>query len=153
MSEFRRGVRFALDLGQARIGVARCDASGVLCSPVGVWAAISAEETAKLLQRETAEDDVLEVIVGMPHDLKGNESLAGQSARAYAEELKVQLPHVVFRLVDERLTTKAARQQLRTSGYTTKTDKSLIDAVAACVLLEDALESERRTGRAPGEMV
>ncbi len=149
----RRGVRLALDLGGVRTGVARCDASGVLASPMAVWQASSAVEIQPLLSAALAEDDVLEVIVGLPTNMRGNEALAAERVREVVRELATILTTVPFRLVDERLTTAAARKQLQAAGYSTRTDKALIDAAAATILLEDALEAERRQGVAPGEVV
>ena len=149
----RKGVRLALDLGGVRTGVARCDASGVLASPMAVWQASSAAELIPLLSLALAQDEVLEIIVGLPTDLRGNEAVAAHSVRSLVHDLAVALPTVTFRLVDERLTTAAARKQLQAAGYSTRTDKALIDAAAATILLEDALEAERRQGVPPGEPV
>ena len=149
----RRGVRLALDLGSVRTGVARCDASATLSSPMAVWAVASAEAIAPLLSNALNEDDVLEVLIGLPTALSGDQGIAAENVRTIAAELKSLLPAVAFRLVDERLTTAAARKQLQASGYTTRTDRSLIDAASAAVLLEDALEAERRQGTAPGELL
>lgn len=149
----RRGVRLALDLGSVRTGVARCDASATLCSPMAVWSAASAQSIVPLLRDAFENDDVLEVLVGLPTALSGDQGIAADSVRAIASELHALLPEVPFRLVDERLTTAAARKQLQASGYTTRTDRSLIDAASAAVLLEDALEAERRQGKPPGELL
>lgn len=149
----RRGVRLALDLGGVRTGVARCDASGTLASPMAVWQAATAQELLPKLTQALADEAVLEVIVGLPTDLRGAESQAASRVREIVHELAAGLPDVSFRLVDERLTTASARKQLRSAGYTTRTDKALIDAAAATVLLEDALEAERKQGEPPGEIV
>lgn len=149
----RRGVRIALDLGDVRTGVARCDASGTLASPVAVWTAQDATEIVAALKPLLEAEDVLEVIVGLPTDLRGDAGQAATNARARVVELKQLLPDVAFRLVDERLTSAAARRQLQGAGYTTRTDRKLIDAAAATVLLQDALEAELRQGRPPGEEI
>ena len=149
----RRGVRLALDLGSVRTGVARCDASGTLASPVAVWKLDSTDLVASALKELLAHEEVLEVIVGLPTDLRGVQSVAAASVRERVTHLKALLPDVTFRLVDERMTSAAARKQLQNSGYTTRTDRDLIDPAAATVLLQDALEAEVRQGHAPGEVV
>lgn len=149
----RRGVRLALDLGSVRTGVARCDASGTLASPVAVWKVDSAESLASALKELLMNDEVLEVIVGLPTDLRGAQGQAAAHVRGRVSDLKALLPDITFRLVDERMTSAAARKQLQNSGYTTRTDRDLIDAAAATVLLQDALEAELRQGHAPGEVV
>lgn len=144
----RSGIRFAIDLGAARIGVAKSDSSGFLASPYEVWPA------AELIQRLRSllqDFEILEVVIGLPKDLKGNESLAAAGVRQTALALKSEFPEVCFRLMDERMTTVAARKQLQQAGYTSRSDKSLIDAAAATVLLQDALDSERAQGEPRGE--
>lgn len=149
----RSGVRLALDLGAVRTGVARCDASATLASPMAVWPAATADELVRPLRLALEEDSVLEVIVGLPTDMRGDEAMAAKRVRDLVGELADLIPEAIFRLVDERLTTVAARRQLQSAGYTTRTDRKLIDAAAATVLLEDALEAERRQGVPPGEVV
>ena len=149
----RRGVRLALDLGGVRTGVARCDSSAVLTSPMAVWRAATADALTPLLKQALEAEEVLEIVVGLPTDLRGAESLAAVQVRETVKALAIAFPYVGFRLFDERLTTAAARKQLQSAGYTTRTDKSLIDAAAAAVLLEDALEAERRQGTPPGTVI
>lgn len=57
------------------------------------------------------------------------------------------------RLVDERMSTVTASQGLRASGVRSKKGRSVIDQAAAVVILQNALESERASGHAPGEGV
>lgn len=145
----RRGVRLALDLGQVRIGIAKCDVEGILASPVKVSTPEHFDVDLAVLLEEYSP---IEIVVGLPIDLRGNSGVSAENVRMKVAELVTKFPNVIFRMVDERMTTKVARSQLQASGIGTKADKKLIDAVAACVLLEDALESERRTGLAPGQV-
>jgi putative Holliday junction resolvase len=57
------------------------------------------------------------------------------------------------RLVDERLSTVAAHRSLRESGVKGRKQRAVVDQVAAVVLLQAALDTERSTGKAPGELV
>ena len=57
------------------------------------------------------------------------------------------------RLVDERLSTVSAQRALRDSGRRTKGSRPVIDQVAAVIILQNALDSERSAGRPPGELV
>jgi len=146
----RRGVRIALDLGSNRIGIAKSDPDGILATPLEVC---TPEELPSRLAEIVLEFEPLEILVGLPIDLKGQTGIAANNVIETASNLSLENPDVVFRLVDERLTTKVARGQLQKSGYTTRTDKALIDAVAASVLLEDALEYERRNEKPPGQVL
>lgn len=146
----RRGVRLGLDFGKKRIGVSKCDADGILASPLLV---VEPEKIISELTKNLDEFSPIEIIIGLPVDLRGEVGVAAQSVLEFAEGLKQAFPTLTIRLVDERLTTKVARGQLQQNGYSTKTDKHLIDAIAATVLLEDALEYERRTGSPPGQVL
>ena len=146
----RRGIRLAIDWGDARIGVAACDRDGVLAYPLDTVPA-GANELARLAEL-VAEHEPIEVLVGLPRSLSGGEGPAAVKAREQAGRLAARLS-VPVRLVDERLTTVTASQQLRASGKKAKQQRSLIDAAAAAAILEHALAIERSGGTPPGELV
>lgn len=152
----RTGVRLALDWGDARIGVAKCDASGTLAFPLTTVKAGDTE--LRDLTAIVVEEEPLEVIVGLPRSLSGVEGPAAIKVRARAEALVQALAGVLpaevpVRLVDERLTTVTASRRLSESGKKMKQQRSIIDAAAAVTILEHALEVERARGAAPGELV
>jgi putative Holliday junction resolvase len=147
---FRRGVRLAVDWGDVRIGVAACDADGVLAYPLTTVHA-GAEEVADLAGL-VAVHSPLEVLVGLPRSLDGREGPAAGKARERAGRLAAAVG-VPVRLVDERLTTVTAAQRLRAGGRSAKKQRSRIDAAAAAAILEHALDSERHSGYAPGELL
>jgi putative Holliday junction resolvase len=60
---------------------------------------------------------------------------------------------VAVRLVDERMSTVTAAQSMRASGVSSKKGRGRIDQAAAVVILQSALETERVSGKAPGECV
>jgi putative holliday junction resolvase len=149
-SGFRRGVRVAVDLGDVRIGVAACDADGVLAFPVRTVQA-GADEIAALLA-VVAEYAPIEVLVGLPRSLAGGEGPAAVLARERAGRL-ARAVGVPVRLVDERLSTVAAAHRLRASGRRAREQRGVIDAAAAAAILEQALALERAQGQPPGELV
>jgi putative Holliday junction resolvase len=95
------------------------------------------------------ERQALEVLVGLPRSLSGGEGPAAEAARSYARAL-AQLVDVPVRLVDERLSTVSAHRSLREAGMKGRKQRSVVDQVAAVVLLQNALDQERSTGHAPG---
>jgi len=97
--------------------------------------------------------DAIEVIVGLPTSLSGQEGSAASVARGFAGELAGLLAPIPVRLVDERFTTAQAHDALRRSGKDERARRSVVDAAAATVLLQAALDTERATGRPPGELV
>jgi putative holliday junction resolvase len=147
----REGVRLAVDIGSVRTGVARSDPDGILASPLAVIRAgpNKLDELAAL----AASADTIEVIVGLPTSLSGREGTAAANARGFAAELAGLLAPIPVRLVDERFTTTQAHDALRRSGKDERARRDVVDAAAATVLLQAALDTERATGRPPGELV
>lgn len=149
----RRGVRLSFDWGQARIGVASCDPDGVLAYPVEtIQAALGESHVAARIVDLVDTYDPIEIIVGLPRHLRGTEGEAADEVRRQASWV-ASLSGMPVRLVDERLTTVAASQALRSSGRTGRGQRSIIDQAAAVAILEHALDSERNTGRPPGQLI
>ncbi|GGV68289.1 Holliday junction resolvase RuvX [Streptomyces thermoviolaceus] len=149
----RRGRRLAIDVGDARIGVASCDPDGILATPVETVPGRDVPAAHRRLVQLVEEYEPIEVVVGLPRSLKGGEGPAAAKARAFAGDLAKAIAPVPVRLVDERMTTVTASQGLRASGVNARKGRSVIDQAAAVVILQQALESERVSGRAPGEGV
>ena len=147
----RVGVRLGIDPGDARIGVARSDPSGMLATPV---------ETVRRgkgdLARITeilAEENAVEVVVGLPRSLSGREGPAAVKVREFALDLARRVAPVPVRLCDERLTTVSAEAMLRDRGRKGAKRRAVVDQAAAVVILQQALETERARGSVPGELV
>jgi putative holliday junction resolvase len=147
----RQGVRLGVDVGSVRVGVASSDPDGVLASPLTVVRSGPGElnELAALVTRA----DAIEVIVGLPISLSGREGVAAAAARSFAAELAGRLAPIPVRLVDERFTTTQAHEALRRGGKDSRARRDTVDAAAAAVLLQAALDTERATGRPPGQLV
>jgi putative Holliday junction resolvase len=150
-SPVRRGVRLAVDVGSARIGVARCDPGGTLASPLATIRRGRGDLSA--IARLAAEHQAMEVIVGLPTGLSGSQGRAAQSARSFAAALAARLAPVPVRLVDERFTTTLANQALRAGGRDSRAARPVADQAAAAVLLQSALDAERCSGHPAGEPV
>jgi putative pre-16S rRNA nuclease len=150
MSQFRPGVRLAVDWGDARIGVAACDRDGVLAYPVRTVRA-GVNEITELVAL-VDEYRPIEVLVGFPRSLSGSEGQAAAKARERARRL-ARAVHVPVRLVDERLTTVTASQRLSEGGKRANEQRQLIDAAAAVAILEQALTFEQSREIPPGELV
>ncbi len=150
----RPGVRLGVDVGTVRVGLAASDPSGLLASTVATLRRDTAGATDRVeIAREAAERGALEVFVGLPMHLSGREGPSAVDARGYAVALARLVAPVTVRLVDERLSTVAAHRQLHGSGVRGRKHRAVIDQVAAVVLLQDALDAERASGRAPGSLV
>lgn len=145
------GVRLGIDPGDARIGVARCDAAGILATPVETVRRGRGDLDRIAQLRE--EHEAVEVVVGLPRSLSGKEGPAAAKVRTFARKLARRLGDVPVRLVDERLTTVSAESMLRASGRTAKNQRSVVDQAAAVLILQHVLDTERRTGAAPGQLL
>jgi putative Holliday junction resolvase len=147
----RTGVRLAVDVGSVRIGVARCDAGGLLASPLTVVKRGRGDLDA--LAELTEEATAIEVVAGLPTSLSGREGPAARAARDFAVALAGRIAPVPVRLVDERFTTTTAHDALRRGGKDSKARRQIVDAAAAAIILQAALDAERGTGYPPGELV
>ncbi|MER7396695.1 Holliday junction resolvase RuvX [Streptomyces sp. NPDC000151] len=149
----RRGRRIAVDVGDARIGVASCDPDGVLATPVETVPGRDVPAAHRRLKAIIEEYEPLEVVVGLPRSLNGGEGPAAAKVRAFAQQMAANIAPVPVRLVDERMSTVTAAQGMRASGVKAKKGRSAIDQAAAVVILQSALETERTSGQVPGESV
>ncbi|GLJ78947.1 Holliday junction resolvase RuvX [Microbacterium imperiale] len=149
MSGFRPGVRLGIDVGTARIGVARSDRDGLLAVPVETVP--RGDNDVARIAALAAEYDAFELVVGLPVALSGRETASTADARGFAQAL-ADAGHRV-RLIDERLSTVSAHGALRGSGRSQKSSRSIVDQVAAVVLLQQALDVEKGTGNPAGASV
>lgn len=147
----RRGIRIAIDVGSVRIGVARSDPDATLALPVQTVARGKGDLDA--IAALVAEYEPLEVLVGLPVALSGAEGKAAAIARDFALSLSDRIAPMPVLLVDERLSTVQAQRDLQSAGKTTRQGRSVVDQAAAVVILEQALEAERRTGEPYGMAV
>lgn len=155
----RAGVRLGVDVGKARVGVARSDLHGMLATPVETVkretaSADSAGADLARIAEIAGELGAVEVIVGLPLNLRGERTPSTDDAVAFAERLATLLAGLAaVRLVDERLSTVSAQGQLRQAGRNTKNSRGVIDQAAAVVILQHALDVERNRNEPPGELV
>jgi len=150
LDNFRLGRRIAIDFGAARIGVAISSIDGIIASPL---ATIPNNDSAiRAIEELLAEHELLEIYVGLPLNLQGERTLSTEAALTFAHQLAVS-GVANLRMLDERMSTRAAQSQLHASGKNTKQSRSVIDAAAASLILESAIAFEKSTGRLPGKSI
>ncbi len=134
-----------LDVGSRRIGVALSDASGFLSSPLTTVGAVPRERAIAEIVRLARENEVVEVVVGLPLTLRGEIGPQAELIHAFVREIApaLGLPVALF---DERLSTAAAEQMLRDLGVKPEKRKQQIDQVAASIILQDYLDHTRNRG-------
>jgi len=137
------GRLLAVDYGERRIGLAISDPTGTIASPAGhiVRRAGKRPPIAEIIRRAEALD-AKGFVVGLPLDEQGEDTPRASEVRRIAAELekRTRLP---VQLLDERFTTAAALRAVREMGGSTRGRKGDVDALAATVLLQHALNHER----------
>lgn len=130
----------AVDLGDRRIGLAISDPTGTIASPAGhLTRRIGKRPPVNEILARARALEAAGFVVGLPLDQNGDETARSAEARRVAELLgeRSGLP---VRLVDERFTTAAAQRAIREMGGSTRGRKGDVDALAATVLLQHALQ-------------
>jgi putative holliday junction resolvase len=139
-----------VDLGARRIGLALSDPLRVLAGPLTVLERTGdrAADHAAIL-RQAAENEASVIVVGLPLSLSTGR--AGPAARATLEEVTELSeragtcdPPVAVETYDERLTTVTAQRSLAYGGVRARDRRSLVDKVAAAVMLQSWLDGRPR---------
>ena len=147
-----------IDFGERRIGLAISDPTGRMAVPLATIERETDRKAIGKIAEIAGREGVGRLVVGEPVGLDGERGPAARRARAFAERLKARtgLP---LELVDEALTSVEARERLAASGASgasgakgagLRRDPGRIDAVAAQILLQDALDRGARREAAEG---
>jgi putative Holliday junction resolvase len=137
-----RGRLLAVDYGERRIGLAISDPMGIIASPAGFIARRAGKRppVAEIIRRATALE-ARGFVVGLPLDENGEDTDRATEVRRLADNLqrRTGLP---VELIDERYSTAAALRAIREMGGSTRQRKGEVDALAATILLQQALARE-----------
>ncbi len=129
----------AVDLGDARTGLACCDRTEFLASPIGVIHETDFNEIIRQVAVASVEYDVKEIVVGYPKNMNGTIGERAEKCEKFANILS-QLVDVPVKLWDERSTTVSATNYLNETNTRGKKRREVIDAVAATIILESYME-------------
>lgn len=135
-----------IDYGDARTGVAISD---LLCSLVGSAVVVPSRNTDKAIAdivRLAKENQVGEIVVGLPRNMDGTEGPRAELCREFAQKLG-QATGLPVSMWDERRTTVEAHNILSQHNYHGKKRKDTVDAVAASLILEGYLAFRKRQSR------
>jgi len=131
-----------LDIGDRRIGVAFGDSDLGIATPVDVITRQSWEHDARAIANFVREYDAAQLIVGLPRNMNGSQGAQAESVIAYADEIATVLAVPVV-LWDERLSTVEATTRAHATGARGKKSRRGLDALAAAVILQDYLDSQK----------
>ena len=132
-----------IDYGDARTGVAISD---LLCTIVGSTYVVPSRNREKAIAdivRLAKENQVEQIVVGLPRNMDGSEGPRAELCRAFAEQLR-QATCLPVAMWDERRTTVEAHNILSQHNYHGKKRKETVDAVAASLILEGYLAYRKR---------
>ena len=92
----------------------------------------------------------LKIVIGLPLSLSGEHTASTNDALEVARAI-ASVTEIPVRLIDERLTTVSAHSAMKAVGKNQKKSRPVIDQVAAVLILQQALDSERSTGQLAGK--
>jgi len=128
-----------VDYGAKRVGLAVSDPLGLSARPLSVVPRSSAVVNVMNLVKEL---DVGTIVVGLPTGLSGGEGTSASEARKLADELGTATGVDVV-LLDERFTSRMAEEKLVQTGMKRRERRQKVDKVAAAIILQDYLDSQR----------
>ena len=131
-----------LDVGERRLGVALSDPLGLTAQRLAVIERKGTEADLEVIRSLVAQHGVGTIVIGLPLALRGERGSAAKRIAAFARYLESRLA-VPVRLVDERFTTVQGERVLRETATPRRKRKQLIDQVAAQLILQQYLETQR----------
>jgi putative holliday junction resolvase len=136
----------SIDYGLKRIGLALSDPTGLLAQGFGVLQRVSDKGAVEDIAKVVLENEVGEVVVGLPKNMNGSIGQRAEQCKAFADKLagSVSIPVVMY---DERLTTVAATRVLIDADMRRNKRKRVVDEIAATILLQNYLDYKRSTQR------
>ncbi|MGN0612942.1 MAG: Holliday junction resolvase RuvX [Porcipelethomonas sp.] len=141
----------AVDFGDSRTGLAMCDKTEMLASPLCVISEKDFEECIKKTAEKIAENKADIAVVGYPKNMNNTVGERAEKCTLFAEKLK-ELTGIPVELWDERCTTVSAHNYLNTTNTRGKKRKAVVDAVAATIILESYMGYRKNSGKNPKEL-
>ncbi len=132
-----------IDYGNRRTGVAVSDETEFLASSVGNVVESNPEKTAEKVAKIYKEQGAGKIVLGLPKNMDGSSGFRVEHTMRFKELLKGLLPDVEIVLYDERMTTLAAAQYMNITDVRGKKRKNTIDTLAAKIILQDYLDSQK----------
>lgn len=132
----------AVDYGDKRTGIAVCDKLEILASPVCVLTEWNAETLATKIIDIAKDKRAEKIVVGLPKNMDGSKGFRAEACEALGDLIKSKcdIPVVYW---DERLTTVSAHRILSENNVRGKKRKSVVDSVAAEIILQNYIDSTK----------
>lgn len=132
----------SVDYGDKRTGIAVCDKTELLASPVCVITEWNRDVLARKIVETAIEKKAEQIVVGLPRNMDGSKGFRAEACEELADALRIltEIPVVFW---DERLTTVSAHRILSENNVRGKKRKNVVDAVAAEIILQDYIDSRK----------
>lgn len=133
--------KIALDIGKKRTGIAITDTSNIIASGLTT---VSTDELISYLRDQFSSTDVDTIVIGKPSHLDGSATDATTIVDEVVGKLKKSFSTKRFVFIDERFTSKLAKQAILQRGARKKErrNKALVDKVSATIILQTFLETD-----------
>ncbi len=129
-----------IDFGDARVGIAVSDESGILSSAKETLQVSGVNDAAKKAADAFRRYGAEKIVCGLPYNMNGSESFRAEKTRVFAEKLAALTnAEIVFQ--DERLTTVEAYTYMNIGNMKSAKRRSVIDAMSAQILLQAYLDA------------
>lgn len=155
---YPQGIKLGVDVGTVRVGVAICDRDAILATPYKTLDRNAKKNSdVRVIAALAQELGAVQVIVGLPRTMKGEEHASARMAAEYAELLVAELAgrglDVPVNLVDERLSSVTAHRNLHEAGMSSRNHRKVVDQVAAAGILQHAIDMQKARGMDVGSRV
>ena len=155
---YPQGVKLGVDVGTVRVGVAICDRDSILATPYKTLERNAKKNSdVRVIVKLVQELGAVQVIVGLPRTMKGEERASAKMAVDYAQLLADGLSalalEVPVNLVDERLSSVTAHRNLHEAGMSSRNHRKVVDQVAAAGILQHAIDMQKARGADVGSRV
>lgn len=138
--------QIGLDLGSKTCGIAISDATGLIARPLTTvrFESDDYDAAAKEVAAIAREQKVTDLVLGLPKHMNGDIGIRGEISLEFGKKLEAEGFHVAY--WDERMTTMQAESFLISADVKRKKRKQIIDQMAAQVILQSYLDSQKSKG-------
>ena len=132
------GKCLGIDFGLKRTGISISDEFNKIAFPLKT---VQSDNLINILQDIIKTESIEKIIIGKPYDLKGNLSVLEENIISLIKLLKTKFPNILVFRIDERFTSKIAKQTIAISGASKikRRNKENIDKISATLILQSYL--------------
>ena len=130
----------AIDFGLKRTGLAMTDEKAIIASPLTT---VESSSLMDFLMQLTSKEAISTIVIGFPRRLDGSDTHITENVRLLKGALEKQFPSIAIALQDERFSSSRAMETIHLAGKKKQMkEKSLVDKIAATLILQDYLAQQ-----------